>query len=935
MLEFLKKLYRRPSAKVAPESQQLAVDGQHQAEEGLRQSEEHFSQLVAGVRDYAVFLLDPTGYILTWNSGAEYIKGYAAPEIIGQHFTRFYPPDAVARGWPAEELRLAAATGRFEDEGWRIRKDGTRFWANVVITALRDETGQIRGYLKITRDLTERQQAEENARRLARAEAARQAAEASAEVVRRSEERFRLLAAAANDGFWDIDLTTGAVWCNDAYDRLFGPRPADTSTSLDWWRERLHPDDRERVVGSLEAALAGTTERWSAEYRLRRADGSYAYVLDRGLISRDATGRTIRAAGSMLDLTERKRTEEALHRERELLQTIIDKIPVMITVYEPDTRVLRLNREFERVVGWSVAPATSVSLMEACYPDPEYRARVAQFMASGQDGWMDIRMRTRDGRDVETSWANVRLSDQTQVGIGIDITQRKQVEEALRLSEARFRLALRTGAVIAFEQDLELRYVWLYPQDPTFPAHNLGRTDAELLPGPEGEALMALKREVLRTGQRLRQTVLVTLPGEVRYYDLDMEPRHDPAGQLIGVGGAALDVTALKRVEQALREADRRKDEFLATMAHELRNPLAPVRTAVQVLKAKGPADPDLIWAREVIDRQVGQMARLLDDLLDVARITRNKLELRKERVDLATIVASAVETSRPHITAGGHELSLHLPPQPLYLDADPVRLAQVLANLLNNAAKYTERGGHIWLTATVADATEQTPAATSPQVVVRVRDNGIGIAAPMLPQLFRMFAQATPALERAQGGLGIGLALVKGLVEMHGGTVDVRSDGPGLGSEFLVRLPLAAPALAVEAPPITAPALPADSGRKILVADDNRDAADSLAMVLRLQGYEVHTVTDGQEAVNAALTLRPDVVLLDIGMPRLNGHEVARRLRAEPWGRALHLIALTGWGQDEDRRRSHEAGFDAHLVKPVDPAELTRLLAELPRRTE
>ncbi|HTM52951.1 MAG TPA: ATP-binding protein [Pirellulales bacterium] len=383
----------------------------------------------------------------------------------------------------------------------------------------------------------------------------------------------------------------------------------------------------------------------------------------------------------------------------------------------------------------------------------------------------------------------------------------------------------------------------------------------------------------------------------------------------------AIDITERMKAEESLKQADRRKDEFLATLAHELRNPLAPLRNAVHLLKLREPLDPDLVWSRDVIERQVNQMARLLDDLIDVSRITRNKLQLRKAPVEVRTLVANAVEMSRPVLDSESHELSISLPAEPLYLEADAVRLSQVVANLLNNAAKYTNRGGHIWLTVQ-RDGSE---------LVVSVKDNGIGIAHDVLPRLFEMFSQAVPALERSQGGLGIGLSLVKGLVEMHGGKVEARSNGPEQGSEFVVRLPLVPGPEGYNAIPSEVHNLPG-ARCKIVVADDNKDAVDSLAMMLRALGHEVRTAKDGQEAIEATATFRPDVVLLDIGMPKLNGYEAARRIREEPWGKQVTLIALTGWGQDEYRQRSREAGFDHHLVKPPDSSELLEILSAVSR---
>ena len=377
---------------------------------------------------------------------------------------------------------------------------------------------------------------------------------------------------------------------------------------------------------------------------------------------------------------------------------------------------------------------------------------------------------------------------------------------------------------------------------------------------------------------------------------------------------------ALRAQSERLRDSDRRKDEFLATLAHELRNPLAPIRNALQIIHLAGNNGPAVEQARGMMERQLGQMVRLIDDLLDVSRISRGKFELRKERIELTTAIKSAVDTAQPLIDAAGHRLSVTPSPQPIYLDADPVRLAQVFSNLLNNAAKYMERGGRIWLTVAPEDH----------EVVVSVRDTGIGIPAEALPGIFDMFAQVDHSLEKAQGGLGIGLTLVKQLLEMHGGRIEARSDGVGKGAEFIARLPVvaAAPrrevANTVEGPPTRIATC------RILVADDNRDAAESMSMVLRLMGNEVRTVHDGLQAVEEAAAFRPDLVLLDIGMPRLNGYDAARRIRAERWGRSIMVVAMTGWGQEEDKRRAAEAGFDRHFTKPVNPAVLEQLIAGL-----
>ncbi|HUE69334.1 MAG TPA: chemotaxis protein CheB [Pirellulaceae bacterium] len=382
---------------------------------------------------------------------------------------------------------------------------------------------------------------------------------------------------------------------------------------------------------------------------------------------------------------------------------------------------------------------------------------------------------------------------------------------------------------------------------------------------------------------------------------------------------AVEDVSAMRERADELAEANRRKDEFLAMLAHELRNPLAPIRNAAQVLRHSEGTGETVRSASAMIERQVGQMVRLVDDLLDVSRINQGKIELRRGRIELASHVHHAVEAARSMYKSMGHDLTVTLPPKPIYLNADPTRLTQVLGNLLNNACKFTDKGGRISLAVEEEDG----------RAVIRVQDTGIGIAADQLPRIFDMFTQVDTSLERSVSGLGIGLTLVKSLVEMHDGTVEVSSAGLGHGSEFVVRLPVLA--VTPESPPEpTTDAPPMTTGRRILVVDDNRDSAISLAMLLKCTGNETHTAYDGVEAVEAAAKFQPEVVFLDIGLPKLNGYEVARKIREQPWGQDMVLVALTGWGKEEDRQKSKEAGFNAHLVKPLEQSVLMKLLAEL-----
>jgi PAS domain S-box-containing protein len=452
-------------------------------------------------------------------------------------------------------------------------------------------------------------------------------------------------------------------------------------------------------------------------------------------------------------------------------------------------------------------------------------------------------------------------------------------------------------------------------------AEAVGRPITMLIP-PERQDEEPKLLSRLRAGERIRhyETVRVTKDGRRIDISLTLSPVRDASGKIVGASKVARDITERKQSEAALREADRRKDEFLAVLAHELRNPLAPIRNSLHILRLTGQDDANVKRVGEMIDRQVNHLVRLVDDLMEVSRITRGKIELRREAVEVAAVVRSAVETSQPLVEAAGHRLALSIPPEPLAVEGDPVRLTQVVANLLNNAAKYTDRGGQIWLTVRrEADS-----------AVLSVRDTGIGIPDEMLTRVFGLFAQLDHAADRGQGGLGIGLALVKSLVEMHGGTVHARSDGPGKGSEFLVRLPL------VRVAPVPQPSkpdfrtLPLLPPRTVLVVDDNRDAAESLGMLLRLLGADVHLAFNGPEALDAAVRYKPAVILLDIGMPGMDGYEVARRIRNLSDFRDVTLIALTGWGQEGDLRLSQSAGFDHHLIKPADVNALGTLLVSL-----
>jgi PAS domain S-box-containing protein len=635
------------------------VTERRRAELALKHSEERFRLLVEGTHDYAIFMLDTTGHIVSWNPGAQRIKGYTAGDIVGKHFSVFYPADAVAAGWPDHELKVAAAVGRFEDEGWRVRNDGSMFWANVVITALHDESGKLVGFSKITRDLSERREAE--AKLLA------------------SERRYRRLFESARDGIVLIDGGTGKVIdANPRMSELLGP-------------------PHEELVG--------------------------CDFVDLGIFADAGAGRA----------------------------------------------------------AWHALQAQGFMR----YHHLPFKSRGGQL------------------REAEFFSSVYHVDDESIIQCTVrDITERRQLERARVLAEA--------------SADLH-----------------------------------------------------------------------------------------------------RRKDEFLAMLSHELRNPLAPILNAVHMLRLQQAGETQLQQqARTIIERQVTQLAQLVNDLLEVSRITTGRIRLHKADVDIRETVGRAVDTVRPLVDERSHQLTVKQPQTAVWLYADPTRIEQVLVNLLNNAAKYTDEAGKI----------ELRVEPEKDEVRLRVRDTGVGIPPDLLPRIFDLFTQSERSLDRSQGGLGIGLTLVQRLVEMHGGRVDV-SSVVGEGSEFVVHLPWRQSA----AEPAS------DSGRqhvgttrplRVLVVDENADAADSAALIVRAAGHDAQVAYEGRAVLESAERYRPDVVLLDIGLPECDGYEIAQRLRRHPELKRVRLIALTGHGQDADRHRARSAGFDDYLVKPVDPQKLQEYLA-------
>jgi len=620
-----------------------------------------FQLMAESVRDYAIFLLDPQGHIQSWNPGAERIKQYSADEIIGRHFSTFYTPEDIARDWPATELQRATTEGRFEDEGWRVRRDGSRFWAHVVITALRDPRGKLLAFSKITRDLSDRRQQDE--------------------ALRRSEERFRLLI----EGVQDY--------------AIYMLNPEGVITSWNPGARRIKGYDAAEILGKHVSRFYGADD-----------------------------------------------------------------------------------------------------------------------IAAGKP-WAELAMAREHGRAEDEGW------------------------------------------------------------------------------------------RVRKDGTRFWARVVVTA-------------MHDADGRLRGFAKVTQDLTQ-RQHSQAVEVAARQVQDFIAVLAHELRNPLAPIRNAAQLLKDPAAGPEAFEVACRAIDRQSAQLVRIVDDLLDVSRITRGTFSVQLERVDLRDVVQRAIETARPGIEAAEHQLRIELPPGALFVKADELRLAQALTNVLNNAARYTDPRGQITL------ALRREQHGDHPRAVLSVTDTGRGIEKDFLGSIFGMFVQGRHAASRSQTGLGVGLALARTIVELHHGSIEARSEGAGKGSEFVIRLPLEEGAqLAVAgAQPSVTHELTNGVAHRVLVVDDNVDAASMLAALVRQLGHDVVVVHDGPSALQAAEAYRPEVILLDLGMPGMNGFEVARSLRERGITPVPRIVAITGWGKPEDERRTREAGFDMHLIKPVEESQIRQAL--------
>ncbi|MCG6156480.1 PAS domain S-box protein [Rubinisphaera margarita] len=897
------------------------------AAEKFRQQQEWFEVTLSSIGD-AVIATDENGAITFLNRVAARLTEWSKEEALGRPLRDVFNILHEGTREPVENpvekvLRNGEIVG-LSNHTILVTRSGSEFPIDDGAAPIRDNSGAIIGVVLIFRDMTDRREAERQ--------------------IANRDWRYRMISDASHDVIWDWDLKKHQITWNDSVKNRFGYETVESS--LDWWAERVHPDDRDRVVDGLESVIQSNEEKWVDEYRFQRSDGTYAYIIDRGKVLRNGDGEGLRMVGSMVDLTDRQEAENRLRESEERLRLAVESTHIGTFDYSPLTGELEWSDRCKSALGVPIDEDVNIDIFfERLHPDDreQVERKLQEALDPNGDGryaaeyrsvWPDgtIRWIDAQGQAFFTEEGSRRVACRL-IGTVLDTTERKKAEDDLKLSMERFRnladsisqfawMADETGYIHWYNQrwfeytgtTLEEMEGWGWDKvhHPDFVEEVTERFQAACQSGTPWEDTFPLKGR----------------DGKFRWFLSRAMPIKNEDGQIIRWVGTNTDVTTQMELQDELRsiaaklsEADRRKDDFLATLAHELRNPLAPIRTGLEVMKhTQGDAET-LEEVRSVMERQTHQLIVLVDDLLDISRITRGKLELRKCRVNLNEVVNSAVEASSPLIDDNLHQLEVILPDEPITIEADPHRLAQVVSNLLNNAAKYTIDGGTIRLS---IEKLEE-------HVLISVADNGIGIPSEMTHQIFEMFAQIDRPMEKGYTGLGIGLTLVKSLVEMHDGTIEVQSDGLNQGSQFRVRLPLGTPrpdyngeqSSEEEKEP------PSPTLQKILVVDDNKAAADLLAMIVRMLGHEVRIANDGREGVDAAREFRPDVILMDIGMPRMNGYEAARLIRNQEWGDDIHLVALTGWGQDEDRRRTQDAGFDHHLVKPAEPADLLKVLAE------
>jgi PAS domain S-box-containing protein len=941
------------------------VTARRRAEEALQASEERFRtaflQAAVGI---AVASIE--GKFVEANPKFSEILGYSLEELRSMTFGDITHPEDIAETLRNVERLRGGDVPSYAMEKRYLRKDGGVVWSLTTVTLLKVADGTSPQFIGVIDDITERKRAEEGERR--------------------GMQRLELALAAGDLGDWSFDARTGLVTLSARAADIVGVSSVEP---LPWsdLRSLLGPEDAASEGEAVSKALREQTV-YEFERRVARPSGGPRWLAARGHGLYDANGAVTGMIGVVQDVTQRKVAEEARGRLAAVVDSSFDAIlsktleGVITTWNQAAERMFGYTAE--------EAVGRSIKLLIPTDRLAEEDSILARLKRGERIEHFETVRRRKDGTLLNVSLSVSPLRDHTGTIIGAakiarDITRQKEAEEHL-LEERRILEVLNaTGPAIASQLELEKLVQTVTDAATQLSGARFGAFFYNVT-NQDGESFLLFSlsgapREAFEGFGLPRNTPIFnpTFRGEgvVRSADITKDPRYGTmaphhgmpkghlavrsylavpvrsrSGEVIGglffghpepdvfterserlvVGVAAQaaiaidnarlyeaaqrEIASRQRAEAALRETDRKKDEFLATLAHELRNPLAPIRQAALVSQSADSTEAQKRWSHDVISRQVHHMALLLDDLLDISRVTRGTLELRTEMTDLGAVVDGAIETARPSLDAKRHNLKVTLPKEPVRFAADPLRLAQVLSNLLTNAAKYTDPGGQIRIDC----------ARTASEVSITVSDSGIGLPHDVRTAIFAMFAQVESGRDRSEGGLGIGLALAKGLVELHGGTIEVASEGPGQGSQFTVRLPIRT--LDSKRPKKE----PAQGGaatipRRVLIADDNRDAAESLAMLLRIQGHDVAVVHDGREALIAFDRFQPEVALLDIGMPEVNGYEVARIVRQGTLGRAVTLIAVTGWGQDGDKAEALAAGFNHHFTKPIEPDQLSALI--------
>jgi PAS domain S-box-containing protein len=927
LVSYLYEQLHRTARRLRSQQSRLELEGnQRCSAEAELEYQRSLLEAVAENAQTGILMMDHQGRGLFANSAAEKITGFSRAELVGQvlhDLVHHSHPDG--RPYPIEECPLDSALPQqavvVGHEDMFIHKAGHFFPVRCNARPVM-RNGQIDATIIEIWDISEQR---------------------AADTRLRQSESFYRQTLESMPGMTFTNTPEGACDFVSQQWSDFSGIPAEQLLG-DGWSQLLHPDDRQRGWDAWRNAVE-VSGSYDLEFRIRRHDGHYEWFKVQARAIRDLEGRIVRWLGTGLSIEGLKRAEHQLRESEDRWRQLLALLPVGVYACDADGNITFYNQAAAQLWGREPSPSDSegrfCGALRLYRPDgtplPKEETPVAAALGGGppvRDGRVVIERPTGDRLHVSVN-VDPLMEDGQLAGVIVafaDITERERVDDMLRQSEQRLAMALEAGQLGFWDWHLPSGHVLFGGRWAAMLGYALDEIEPnvrvwERLVHPDE------KLEVMRTLQ-------AHLDGRTEFYECEHRLLHkdgswrwildrgqvverDSEGRPLRALGTHADITERKLAEVALRDADRMKDEFIATLAHELRNPLAPIRTGLELMKhASG--DPQVLEeVRSLMERQTQLLVRLVDDLLEVSRITRGRLHLRKRRVELLEVVNAAVDSCRSLFSEAGQCFEMHLPEDAVWLDADPQRLAQVLANLLNNAGKYTPAGGHIWLEADCQPG----------ELVIKIRDDGLGIPVEMQDRIFEMFTQLEQVQDQGYSGLGVGLTLVKSLVEMHGGSVEVFSAGRQQGSEFTVRLPVAAGCSQSGEEPRETPAagvmaFPSEP-RRVLVVDDNHAAQLMLRKMVQLLGYEVQTAADGVEAVQAAEQFRPDVVLMDVGMPRMDGHEAARRIREQPWGQSMTLIALTGWGQEKDKRLASEAGFDHHLVKPAEPAELQRLLAE------